>query len=204
VNTVIGTGQTVVGDRNVSIGDPNTVTGDDNLVVANDTIVQGNRNVAVGNDSRINGNDGVAIGSGASVAGNGGVAIGQGARATGSGVAIGSGSRAGNGEFNVGNRRITGIADGISDGDAVNIRQFNLLEEKAHRGIAIANAMEVFLPDPGKSFRLNIGGGYYGNQGAIGLTGAGRITEDTSIYIGVGSDVNGEEVGGKVGVSFQW
>jgi autotransporter adhesin len=186
------------------IGDPNTVTGDNNLVFANDAVVSGNRNVAIGNDSVVRGNDAVAIGTNARATGDQGVAIGANASSSGNGVAIGSGSRAGNGEFNVGNRRITGIADGISEGDAVNVRQFNLLEEKAHRGIAIANAMEVFLPDPGKSFRLNIGGGYYGNQGAVGLTGAGRITEDTSIYIGVGSDVDGEEVGGKIGVSFQW
>jgi hypothetical protein len=214
-NTVLGTDLTVTGNRNVTIGDPNTVTGDDNLVVANDSIVEGNRNVAMGNDQVITGNDAIALGTGASVTGDSGIAIGTGAIATGNGVAIGSGSVAGNGEFNVGNRRVTGVSDGIADTDAVNVRQLNSLEqqndkrfddieETAYRGIAIANAMDVFLPDPGKSFRLNIGGGYYENEGAIAITGAGRITEDTSLYLGIGTDVDGKEVGGKVGVSFQW
>jgi autotransporter adhesin len=228
-NSVIGFGHTVTGNRNAIFGDPNTVTGDDNLVFANDAIVQGDRNVALGNDAVVTGNDAIAIGTGATATGDSGVAIGTGATATGNGVAIGSGSVAGDGELNVGNRRITGVAAGIADTDIANIGQLKEVRdqvtgldgrvtrvetrlqneidevgEKAYRGIAIANAMEVFLPDPGKSFRLNIGGGYYENEGAIGITGAGRITEDTSLYLGIGTDVDGKKVGGKVGVSFQW
>ncbi|MEH6552256.1 MAG: YadA-like family protein [Pseudomonadales bacterium] len=82
----------------------------------------------------------------------------------------------------------------------------DLNESNASRGIAIANAMETFLPDPGKKFRMNIGGGFYNSESAIGITGSGRVGKkgDTALYIGVGSDIDGEEVGGKVGVSFQW
>ncbi|MEH6640058.1 MAG: YadA C-terminal domain-containing protein, partial [Porticoccaceae bacterium] len=83
-------------------------------------------------------------------------------------------------------------------------KRIDRLDDKASRGIAIANAMEVFLPDPGKSFRMTVGGGFYGGQQAIGLTGSGRVTEDTAVYFGIGTDVSGLEFGGKVGVSFQW
>ncbi|MEH6604175.1 MAG: YadA C-terminal domain-containing protein [Pseudomonadales bacterium] len=84
--------------------------------------------------------------------------------------------------------------------------EVDMNEETASRGIAIANAMETFLPDPGKKFRLNVGGGFYNSESAIGITGAGRVGKkgDTALYIGVGSDIDGEEIGGKVGVSFQW
>ena len=64
--------------------------------------------------------------------------------------------------------------------------------------------MDVFMPDPGKTFRLNMGVGYYKNKTALGLTGSGRLTDHINLYIGAASDSSFEEVGGKAGVSFQW
>ncbi|MEH6544751.1 MAG: YadA C-terminal domain-containing protein [Porticoccaceae bacterium] len=83
-------------------------------------------------------------------------------------------------------------------------KRVDRLEDKAMRGIAISNAMQVFLPDPGKNFRMTVGGGFYGGAQAIGLTGSGRVTEDTAVYFGIGTDTSGLEFGGKVGISFQW
>jgi cytoskeletal protein CcmA (bactofilin family) len=131
--------------------------------------------------------------------------------------------------------KVTGVANGTSTYDAVNYGQFSSfqsdinsqldyfaseveselsslkkdmgdLEDELSAGIAISNAMEVFLPDPGKKFRMNIGGGYYNGESAIGITGSGRVGKDgaTALYFGVGSGTSGGEVGGKVGVSFQW
>ena len=99
---------------------------------------------------------------------------------------------------------VHGVAAGTAETDAANVGQLGVIEEEAYRGIAIANAMEVFLPDPGKKFRLNLGMGYYKDQTAMGLTGSGRLTENIGIYIGAGSDSSFKEVGGKAGVSFQW
>jgi len=76
--------------------------------------------------------------------------------------------------------------------------------DEARRGIAISNAMEVILPDPGKQFRVTVGGGHFSGENAIGITGAGRIDDQTALYFGIGTDIDGEEVGGKVGVSVQW
>jgi hypothetical protein len=92
----------------------------------------------------------------------------------------------------------------IKDQLAANENQIEAIEHDAYRGIAISNAMEVFLPDPGKNFRLNLGMGYYKDQTALGVTGSGRLTEDIGLYIGAGSDSSFKEVGGKAGVSFQW
>jgi autotransporter adhesin len=97
-----------------------------------------------------------------------------------------------------------GQLDAIEDQVGANKGQINAIEDNAYRGIAIANAMEVFLPDPGKNFRLNLGMGYYKDQTALGLTGSGRLTEDIGLYIGAGSDSSFKEVGGKAGVNFQW
>ncbi len=100
--------------------------------------------------------------------------------------------------------RVRGVADGKADSDAVNRSQLDDLEDDALRGIAISMAMDSFLPDPGKKFRLNFGSAVYKGEGALGITGAGRITEDVILYFGVGSDMGFHEVGGKAGVSFQW
>jgi hypothetical protein len=117
---------------------------------------------------------------------------------------------------------VHGIADGQLDTDAVNKGQLNAVasevsdvasalsselssvEHDAYRGIAISNAMEVFLPDPGKTFRVNLGVGYFKKKAALGLTGSGMIAESTGLYLGVGSDTSFNEVGGKAGISFQW
>ena len=100
--------------------------------------------------------------------------------------------------------QIHGVADGTADTDAVNRSQLDDLEDEALRGIAISMAMDSFLPDPGKKFRVNFGSAVYKGQGALGITGAGRIREDVILYFGVGSDMGFHEVGGKAGVSFQW
>jgi len=107
--------------------------------------------------------------------------------------------------------KVHGIAAGTAETDAANVGQLaaikdrvEVIEQDAYRGIAISNAMEVFLPDPGKNFRLNLGMGYYKDQTALGVTGSGRLTEDIGLYLGAGSDSSFKEVGGKAGVSFQW
>ena len=97
-----------------------------------------------------------------------------------------------------------GVAAGKAETDAVNMGQLDAIEDGIYRGVAIANAMEVFLPDPGKKFRLNLGMGYYNDATAMGLPGSGRLTENIGIYIGAGSDSSFKEVGGKAGVSIQW
>jgi hypothetical protein len=64
--------------------------------------------------------------------------------------------------------------------------------------------MDTFLPDPGKSFRLNLGGGYYQGEYGLGLTGTGRIYEDWGVYLGIGTDTGFNETVAKAGVSYQW
>jgi autotransporter adhesin len=70
-------------------------------------------------------------------------------------------------------------------------------------GFAMANAMEVFAPDVGSNFRMNVGSGYYGGTTALGLTIAGRLNGGgTIVYLGAARA--GGTTSGKAGVSFQW
>jgi autotransporter adhesin len=100
--------------------------------------------------------------------------------------------------------QIHGVAEGTADTDAVNVSQLEDLEDEAFRGIAISMALDSFLPDSGKKFRLNFGSAVYKGEAALGITGAGRITENVILYIGVGSDMGFHEAGGKAGISLQW
>ncbi len=68
----------------------------------------------------------------------------------------------------------------------------------------MSNAMEVFLPDPGARFRLNVGIGYFGGAMAYGVTGTGRLVDDTAIYLGVSTDGDFSQVAAKAGASWQW
>ena len=80
----------------------------------------------------------------------------------------------------------------------------NNVEESLSKSIAISNALEVFMPDPGKKFRVTVGAGSANSETGIGITGAGTINEKTAVYFGVGTDFDGDETGGKIGVSYQW
>ena len=71
-------------------------------------------------------------------------------------------------------------------------------------GAAIAAALDTLLPDPDKRFRVNLGGGYFNGESAIGLTGAGRINRDVAAYFGIGTDSGFNETAGKIGISYQW
>ncbi|MCM8829821.1 MAG: YadA-like family protein, partial [Candidatus Omnitrophica bacterium] len=62
--------------------------------------------------------------------------------------------------------RVTGVADGTSDYDAVNYRQL----KKAYRGIASVAAMAAIpAPAPGKTFSLGLGYGYFEDKHAIAV-----------------------------------
>lgn len=79
------------------------------------------------------------------------------------------------------------------------------LREDMTAGIAMANAMDVFLPDPGASFRLNVGIGHFGGTNAFGITGSGRLGDgDTAVYFGASKVSGNSLVGAKAGISFQW
>ena len=98
------------------------------------------------------------------------------------------------------------LSGGIHGTDAVNLDQLHEVRDEARRGIAMANAMEVTMPDPGKKFRMNVGLGNYLGETAVGITGAYRLQNthnDAVVYFGVGTAGN-SSFSAKAGVNWQW
>ena len=194
-NTVItggsGTTQMRVDDSGVTISGSGGSTGD--LWVQGDTNIGGDTTVA--GDASVAGD--------ANVGGN--LNVNGDARINGS-FTVERGTN-----FDMGGNRIQNLAPGVAASDAATVGQVRDVESlaedirvEARRGVAIASAMEVLLPDPGKQFRVNLGGGYFNGETAVGLTGSGRINRDVAMYFGLGTDTAFRESAGKIGISYQW
>ena len=119
------------------------------------------------------------------------------------------------GGLDVGGNPITNVAPGVAATDAATVSQLfsaqgstqgsiDTLEDKAMKGIAISNAMEMFMPDPGMAFRVTTTVGFYDSEQALGIAATGRITENIGLFGGVAADVQFDQVGGKTGITFQW
>ncbi len=161
-NTADGDGAVAIGDPNVATGDGAVAQGKDNIATGSGAIAAGNTNKAVGTGSIALGNNSKANENGA--AGDvGAVAIGSAANAKyANSVALGSGSVTGtavptaaaynpgkgtlsglnpSGEVAVGattvgtQRRITNLAAGALDTDAVNVSQLKSVAAVANQGL---------------------------------------------------------------------
>lgn len=99
---------------------------------------------------------------------------------------------------------VSSVGGASSAGIARNAAAIADLRSDMSQGLAVANAMNVFLPDPGKNFAMSVGMGYYDDASAIGVTGSGRIDGSTSYFFGVGSAGSGDTTGAKAGLVFQW
>jgi hypothetical protein len=210
-----GDARVMVGDGAASLTVDNAGGGQNGVVVtSSETTITGGTGTThlTVNDSGVN-----ITGTGPSngdlnVAGNanvgGDVAVGGAATFDGPVTVRDSLTVRGKTSIDLGGNRVQGVGIAQDRYDAVNLLQMNSmrddLRDEYRRGIAIASAMDVVLPDPGKQFRVNVGGGYFNGQTAIGMTGSGRVNDDVALYFGIGSDTGFNETVGKVGVSYQW
>ncbi|MEI8345422.1 MAG: YadA C-terminal domain-containing protein, partial [Candidatus Omnitrophota bacterium] len=95
--------------------------------------------------------------------------------------------------------KVTGVADGTSDYDAVNYRQLG----KAYSGIAAASALAGIPPiTPGKKFAIGGGYGYFEGQSALALGAKYAVNENVTLSGGWGysSDNNAANAG----VGYSW
>lgn len=82
--------------------------------------------------------------------------------------------------------RVTGIADGSSQYDAVNYGQFDEARKDAARGIAAAGAaLNIPQLDQNKAFNLGVGVGGYDGEVAWAIGGSARISKDGIIRASV-------------------
>ena len=56
---------------------------------------------------------------------------------------------------------------------------------------------------PAPLFQANIGTGFYDSESAVGFTSAGRVSNDVALYLGITTDIDGDEGGGTIGASYQ-
>lgn len=225
-------GPALSGTASVGIGNMVTVTGDGAIGVGRDVYATTTNAVAIGANSVAagagalalvggvaNANTSVAIGTTAQVEyqSAGSVAIGDSAivrnSATNS-VALGAGSVAT--EANtvaVGNRRISGVADGVNQDDAVTVRQLDNrisagvanAKKYAAQGVASALAIPtpVFGADDTKSIAMNVG--QYDGEVALGVAGSLKLTPSLAFQAGVSAPLaSGGSVAAKAGFSWSW
>jgi hypothetical protein len=95
--------------------------------------------------------------------------------------------------------RVTGVADGSSDYDAVNYRQL----KKAYSGIASASALAAIpSPVPGKNFSLGVGYGHFEASDAFAIGGKAIFGKSISADFGVGLSDSQTTVNAGLGYSF--
>jgi autotransporter adhesin len=208
------------------VGSNAQATGTNAIAIGSGAVATGS--VAVGTSASA-ANGGSAFGDNTTATGTSSAAVGMGATSTGANsVALGSNSTDG-GQSNVvsvgssGNtRRITNVAAGVNDTDAVNVAQLNAsnanivseanaytdrkindLSQEAHRGIAGAIAMSraIMSLNPGES-GIAAGFGESGGQGAVALSFQHNTKDNIQFNIGASFDTSNVQVGGGVGIKF--
>jgi len=104
--------------------------------------------------------------------------------------------------------KVTGVADGVGAYDAVNMRQYNKLEDrvdKAYSGIASVAALAA-IPPPvsGKDISLGLGYGNFENQNALAVGGKALVGKDRNMMLtgGVGFCGSTTTLSAGVGWSF--
>lgn len=212
------TKSTAIGNQALASGESSTATGD----FAQAT---GNRSAAYGVNSLASGISSIAIGDTAAATGDNGIAIGTGATAAANSVALGAGSTAAEGTVSVGavgsERRITNLAAGTADTDAVNVGQLNTGLANLSSGIDVLSykvedldtriskvgAMSAAISgltalpyDPDTPTQFQIGAGSYGGEQAIaaGLT----YYANGSMAYSLGFSTCGGETMGRIGATW--
>ena len=177
--------------------------------------------VNIGKDTKADAQNSIAIGNRVSVhsSAKGSVAIGENARVTAgasNSVALGQNSVANEANtISVGNnnlkRRITNVADGINDTDAVNMRQLNAIGNKIGkldskiRGVGAMNsAMSALIPNhrSDKDTQLSLGLGTYGGESAIAV-GFFHYTNEDDVMFNVAAS-HSSEAGTAVRAGVTW
>jgi len=83
--------------------------------------------------------------------------------------------------------RVTGIADGADDYDAVNMRQYWKLEDRVDSGVASVAALAAIRSStPGKTVSLGLGYGNFRGQNAMAFGGSMLVGKSISLNAGIG------------------
>lgn len=100
--------------------------------------------------------------------------------------------------------RVSGIANGVNQFDAINLGQLQVVQKEMQRGVAAASALAA-LPqvEPGKTFQLGVALGNYASQTAFAIGGSYRINENSLVKFAVGT-AGGGKVATSAGYGMSW
>ncbi|MBP2281030.1 autotransporter adhesin [Psychrobacter sp. PL19] len=147
----LGNDNNIAGNKSFTIGNDNNISGNKSTTLGNDNIISGNRSFALGNNNTIAGNRSFALGNNITIGTgvNGAVGIGNNTDVTASTVGsftpTGStvvGTSTGSNVVSIGSagneRRLTNVAAGGADTDAVNVSQLKAVNNKVSEGFNIS------------------------------------------------------------------
>jgi hypothetical protein len=99
--------------------------------------------------------------------------------------------------------RVTGVADGKSPYDAVNVRQLDAVAKKAYGGIASVAAL-AGIPDPieGKNVSFGVGYGNYSGQQAVAFGARANIAKMVRVTAGLG--FSSGRTAASTGIGISW
>lgn len=223
--TALGDYSTASGYKGTAIGNQAFASGEGSTAMGDLAQATGYRSSAYGARSLASGISSIAIGDTATATGDNGIAIGTGATAAANSVALGAGSTAAEGTVSVGGvgseRRITNLAAGTAETDAVNVGQLNTglanlssgidvlsyrvddLDSRISKVGAMSAAISglIALPyDPDTPTQFQIGAGSYGGEQAVaaGLT----YYANDSMAVSLGFSTCGGETMGRIGATW--
>ncbi|HDR8932650.1 TPA: YadA-like family protein, partial [Burkholderia vietnamiensis] len=204
------------GDGATSIGKDSKALGDGSTGLGNQSNASGDRSTALGNQSNASGNRSTSLGNQSNASGDRSTALGDQSRASGqNSVALGAGSVADEANtVSVGSsgheRRITNVAAGVHDTDAVNVSQLNsvrsqisAVERGAYSGLAAATALTM-IPDvgDGKTLTVGVGTANYKGYQAVAIGATAHVTQNIKVRSGISYSADNMLWG--AGMAYQW
>lgn len=175
--------------------------GQGNRAIGSGAIASGNYNTAIGSGSRAFGDNNTALGSGAVAVGGGRIGS----------VALGANSIATEPDtVSIGQpgyeRRITNVAPGVYDTDAVNMSQLRGLDNKVNRVGSMALAFSALAPlqyDPKEPTQYSAGMGTYNGTGAIAVGVFHYANSNVMLNAAIGMSNDGWEKSARFGISWR-
>lgn len=129
-------------DTSIAIGTSSNANGAHTVVVGQGSSSKGEGGTIIGQGIKSTYKGATAVGQGITISGDYATALGNGASAGKNGVALGAGSVAAADTVSVGSvgkeRKITNVATGTDDTDAVNVKQLKDVSEIANKGFSVA------------------------------------------------------------------
>ena len=129
---------------------------------------------------------------------------------TNSGSAVNIGSASGNSTVNFNGNRLQGVAAGVNGTDAVNMNQYNALQNSMNTNInnlkygvaGVAAASNIPGLNKDQDFNIGMGVGGYQGYGAMAIGANVRIYEN--ITVKASGSTGGGQTSGGLGLSFGW